>query len=194
MPPDTHQQDERTRLLSPQNDVESNTQYCERGDQAEVTWREWTGLQLESPAVHRLVISLIILDSIFVLIDLSYTFLIQPCATPGNPEEDAPVWLEILSHISLGITTLFLIEIPLAVWAFGFGFYNPTVTRAGGWHILDATVIAGTFTLEVILRGKERELASLLILLRLWRLVKLVGGKPRPIVKQFTSNLVSLQV
>lgn len=178
MPSDTpRQQDERTRLLSPQNDVESNTQF-ELRDQAEMTWREWTGLKLESPAVHRLVISLIILDSIFVLIDLSYTFLIQPCATPGNPEEDAPVWLDILSHISLGITTLFLIEIPLAVWAFGFGFYNPTRTRAGGWHLLDATVIVGTFTFEVILRGKERELASLLILLRLWRLVKLVGGKP----------------
>jgi len=33
-----------------------------------------------------------------------------------------------------------------------------------------------TFILEVILRGKERELAGLLIILRLWRLVKLVGG------------------
>jgi len=33
-----------------------------------------------------------------------------------------------------------------------------------------------TFVLEVILRGKERELAGLLITLRLWRLLKLVGG------------------
>lgn len=31
--------------------------------------------------------------------------------------------------------------------------------------------------LEVILKGKERELAGLLIILRLWRLLKLVGGK-----------------
>lgn len=33
-----------------------------------------------------------------------------------------------------------------------------------------------TFVLEVILRGKERELAGLIVVLRLWRLVKLVGG------------------
>lgn len=29
------------------------------------------------------------------------------------------------------------------------------------------------------MKGRERELASLLIVLRLWRLVKLVGGKSR---------------
>ena len=44
-------------------------------------------------------------------------------------------------------------------------------------HFFDAIVIVTTFVLEVVLRGRERELASLLIILRLWRLVKLVGGK-----------------
>ena len=43
-------------------------------------------------------------------------------------------------------------------------------------HAFDAIVIVTTFTLEVALRGKEKELAGLLIILRLWRLVKLVGG------------------
>lgn len=43
-------------------------------------------------------------------------------------------------------------------------------------HAFDALVIVTTFTLEVALRGKEKELAGLLIILRLWRLVKLVGG------------------
>ena len=43
-------------------------------------------------------------------------------------------------------------------------------------HFFDAVVILTTFVLEVVLRGRERELASLLIVLRLWRLVKLVQG------------------
>jgi len=43
-------------------------------------------------------------------------------------------------------------------------------------HAFDALVIVTTFTLEVVLRGKEQELVGLLIILRLWRLVKLVGG------------------
>lgn len=33
-----------------------------------------------------------------------------------------------------------------------------------------------TFVLEVVLKGREREVAGLLIVLRLWRIVKLVGG------------------
>jgi hypothetical protein len=71
-----------------------------------------------------------------------------------------------------------LIEIPLTVWAFGVEFYNPfgkmTHSRL---HLFDAVIIVTTFVLEVVLKGRERELAGLLIVLRLWRLIKLVGGK-----------------
>jgi hypothetical protein len=88
------------------------------------------------------------------------------------------LWLNILAHLSLLITTFFLVEIPLALWAFGSRYYNPfgEVPHAI-LHIFDAAIIVTTFVLEVILKGKERELASLLIILRFWRLVKLVGGE-----------------
>lgn len=46
-------------------------------------------------------------------------------------------------------------------------------------HFFDALVIVTTFVLEAVLRGKEQELVGLLILFRLWRLVKLVGGSSR---------------
>ena len=84
----------------------------------------------------------------------------------------------MLSLISVGITTLFLIEIPLTLWSLGPEFYKPKgqVPHAS-LHLFDATVIVTTFVLEVLLRGKERELAGLLIILRLWRLLKLVGGE-----------------
>jgi hypothetical protein len=98
------------------------------------------------------------------------------CETVGAPE--APEWLEVLSLISTVITTLFLIEIPLTLWSLGFEFYIPNgpVLHAS-LHLFDAVIIVTTFVLEVILRGKERELAGLLVILRLWRLLKLVGGK-----------------
>ncbi|KAJ7063199.1 hypothetical protein C8F01DRAFT_1209555 [Mycena amicta] len=70
-----------------------------------------------------------------------------------------PGWLAILSHTSLGITTFFLLEIPLTLWSFGPRFYIP-----------------GCVDHAIVLRGKEQELAGLLIILRLWRLLKLVGG------------------
>lgn len=44
-------------------------------------------------------------------------------------------------------------------------------------HVFDAAIIITTFVLEIVLKGKERELGSLLIILRLWRLIKLVGGR-----------------
>ncbi|KAL7417149.1 hypothetical protein BDY24DRAFT_376846 [Mrakia frigida] len=134
------------------------------------------GQKLESKPVHGAIIFLIALDACFVLADLFYTVLHNQCTPEGVPEEN-PRWLEILEIFSIVITTIFLVEIPLALYAFGTRFFNPfgPVTHAG-FHLFDAILIVGTFTLEVALHGRERELAGLLILLRLWRLIKLVGG------------------
>ena len=98
------------------------------------------------------------------------------CTSPSEPE--SPLWLDILSEISTAITTLFLVEIPLALWSFGLQYYNPIgSTVHAALHLFDALIIVTTFVLEVGLRGRERELVSLLVVLRLWRLVKLVGGQ-----------------
>lgn len=74
----------------------------------------------------------------------------------------------------------------MTLWAFGVEFYNPfgKVTHAR-FHLFDAVIILTTFVLEAVLKGRERELAGLLIVLRLWRLIKLVGGK----VALFSSDL-----
>lgn len=118
----------------------------------------------------------VLIDSACVLADLAYTFLSAECTPIEGP--DTPVWLNILAQVSLAITTFFLVEIPLSVWAIGLQNYNPfgPVPHAA-LHFFDAIVIVTTFVLEVVLRGRERELASLLIILRLWRLVKLVQGE-----------------
>ncbi|KAI9446415.1 hypothetical protein H4582DRAFT_2124870 [Lactarius indigo] len=139
------------------------------------TWREHVAEALESSTAHKFVITLIVIDAGCVLVDLAYTLLSSDCETSGAP--GAPAWLEVLSLISTVITTLFLIEIPLTVWSLGLEFYKPhgQVPHAS-LHLFDATIIVTTFVLEVVLRGKERELAGLLIALRLWRLLKLVGA------------------
>lgn len=86
------------------------------------------------------------------------------------------------------------------MWAFGLQYFNPLrgvcsfdslvsvkgddpegrearqKVTYGALHLFDACVVITTFVLEVALKGRERELAGLLVLLRLWRLVKLVGG------------------
>jgi len=116
-----------------------------------------------------------VIDAACVLADLSYTLLSTGCASLDGDE--APAWLEVLADVSIAITTLFLVEIPLTVWALGVRTYNPfgPVPHAS-LHAFDAAIILTTFVLEVVLRGRERELAGLLIVLRMWRLIKLVGG------------------
>ncbi|KAH9857013.1 hypothetical protein C2E23DRAFT_806261 [Lenzites betulinus] len=130
---------------------------------------------LESRPLHYTVITLVLIDSACVLADLGYTFLSNDCTPIEGP--DTPLWLNILANISLVITTLFLAEIPVSLWALGARYYNPAGPVAHAvLHLFDALVILTTFILEIVLRGRERELASLLVILRLWRLVKLVQG------------------
>jgi len=164
---------EQQPLLS--GDPEAGEHASECTDSRWTRWRERTAQFLESPPLHKAIIALIIIDAGCVLADLGYAFLSDTCMPAEG--EDAPAWLEVLAHISLAITTLFVIEIPLALWSFGPHYYNPVsgVPHAA-LHIFDAAIITITFILEVGLKGREQELASLLIIFRLWRLVKLVGG------------------
>ncbi|KAI6028781.1 hypothetical protein F5J12DRAFT_714604 [Pisolithus orientalis] len=138
-------------------------------------WRQNTAQFLESPGLHTFVITLITIDVACVLADLGYSFLSNGCIPPEGPE--SPAWLEVLANISLAINTFFLIEIPLALWSFGIKFFLPlsNVPHAS-FHLFDAIIIITTVVLEFVLKGKERELVGLLITLRMWRLVKLVGG------------------
>jgi len=137
--------------------------------------REQCGRILESPLFHKILIGLITLDTVIVLVDLGYTLFSPECGAPG--ESETPEWLEVFSIVSLVLTSVFMVEIPFSIWAFGFEHYNPFGRVAhSGLHCFDAFVIIGTFVLEIILTGKEREFASLLVILRLWRLIKLAGG------------------
>ncbi|KAM6500609.1 hypothetical protein JOM56_003623 [Amanita muscaria] len=178
--------------------VQDNESTTEENNSEGRTLRDKAIKLLESNTFHTFVIALIAIDASCVIADLIYTLLPQNC-TPDQPMGDAPAWLEVLSHVSLTITTLFLLEIPLAVWAFGPHYYNPsgTVPHAS-LHLFDAFIILATFTLEAVLKGKERELAGLLIVFRLWRIVKLVGGTVYELARDhwfiiYTQGLRSVQ-
>ncbi|KAJ4501519.1 hypothetical protein C8R41DRAFT_892177 [Lentinula lateritia] len=160
--------------MSEQQPLLQDAEAGENSNPSPLSFRERLAFWLESQLFHKIVIALITIDAAIVLTDLGYTLLSPNCTTEG-PE--GPQWLEVLTHISLGITAFFLFEIPLALLAFGSDYYNPfgAVPHAI-LHDFDAVIIVTTFILEVFLKGKQRELAGLLIVLRLWRLVKLVGG------------------
>ncbi|KAF5330832.1 hypothetical protein D9619_005804 [Psilocybe cf. subviscida] len=141
-------------------------------------WQAKTAHLLERPILHKFILFLIVVDALCVFTHLAYNFLLPQCPPPS---EETPEWIEALEYLSLVITTLFLVEIPLEIWALGINFLNPFKTGPeavphASLHLFDAVIIVTTFTLEVVLRGREREVAELLIVLRVWRLIKLVGG------------------
>ncbi|KIJ34696.1 hypothetical protein M422DRAFT_233390 [Sphaerobolus stellatus SS14] len=150
---------EQEPLLGTANDVQEglDSSWSTRME----TWRSKAASKLKAKVTHRLIVSLIVVDSILILIDLSYALLSEGCKeTTDHP----PRWLNVLSHISLAISCVFLLELVVFVWAFGPMYYFGSVL-----HFCDGAIIVATFILEVVFRGRERELAELLIIFRLVR-------------------------
>jgi hypothetical protein len=111
---------------------------------------------------------LTILDILLVLAQIAATLL----ELDDNKEVE---WLlELFAHASLAIVIVFLLEIVLKIFAFGIGYFWKN-TPYGLLHLADALIIVISFLLEVFLKGAEQELGSLLIIFRLWRIVKLTG-------------------
>ncbi|CAG8554706.1 1514_t:CDS:1 [Paraglomus brasilianum] len=87
-----------------------------------------------------------------------------------HPVEHEDDILVILNLIAFSINTIFLIELTLRLLAFRCTpFY-----KGEYWFLslFDAIVVISTFTLDVILTGNLREVASLLVVFRFWRIVE----------------------
>lgn len=61
-----------------------------------------------------------------------------------------------------------MLELILSCWAFGWRYFT------SWFHVFDAVVIVTGFVVEVLLRGILEEVASLVVVLRLWRFFKIV--------------------
>lgn len=84
----------------------------------------------------------------------------------------------------MGISCVFLLELPPSLWALGLEYYNPwSDVPHSAFHLFDALIIIINFTI-LFLQGPAQELVGLLIILRLWRLIKLLGGVSNVIPRQ----------
>ena len=48
--------------------------------------------------------------------------------------------------------------------------------RPSRWHLLDAAVVIASLVLELALKGTDKEVAALLIVFRLWRIIRVMHG------------------
>ncbi|KAF2491090.1 hypothetical protein BU16DRAFT_446162, partial [Lophium mytilinum] len=120
---------------------------------------------LTSKAGHYSILLLVSLDVSCIFAD--FIINIFTCETRG-PSSGASTALEALGIISLVFSCLFMVELFASVWAFGPKYFQSK------FHCFDALIIVAGFIVDVLLRGVIEEVASLVVIFRLWRVVKII--------------------
>lgn len=75
---------------------------------------------------------------------------------------------DVLGIAGLVFSSVFMLELLLSVWAFGWRYFGSR------FHCFDAAVIVAGFVTDVVLHGVLEEVASLVVVLRLWRFFKII--------------------
>ncbi|XP_074965996.1 voltage-gated hydrogen channel 1 [Phalacrocorax aristotelis] len=112
-----------------------------------------------------LVVCLVILDALLVLGELLMDLkIIHPDKYNITPK--------VFHYLSLSILTLFLVEVGFKVFVYRWEFFHHK------FEVLDGIVVIVSFILDVVLifREHEFEAVGLLILLRLWRVARIING------------------
>ncbi|CAK7201665.1 hypothetical protein SEUCBS139899_004374 [Sporothrix eucalyptigena] len=112
-------------------------------------WRRQSQHYLASTQKHYLILALVGLDVVAILTEILVSLVTCETKTEDQPWVD-PV-LEATKITGLVISSLFLVELLASIWAFGWDF-----------------------VVDVLAHGVLEEIASLVIVLRLWRVVKIV--------------------
>lgn len=146
---------------------------------------------LESKPAHLAVIVLVVLDLLIVITELilsgfyptedswTHAGARLPCAgcTPPSTPTGSPAPLLLpaahtaetaLSWTSISILCVFVAEQFVRLAVFGPRYF------CSWWHALDAAIVVTSLVLELVLKGIERETLSLLVVFRLWRLVRIM--------------------
>ncbi|CAB4408676.1 unnamed protein product [Rhizophagus irregularis] len=126
--------------------------------------REKLARKFESRQAHWIILGLVAADFISVFSVIIVSFLWPEF------EEKEHIFFEVLEYIAFTINFIFVIEVTLKLFIFGIRYF----IKDHHWqlHLFDAGIIITTFLLDFFLKGKQREVAGLLILFRLWRLIK----------------------
>ncbi|CAD0089388.1 unnamed protein product [Aureobasidium mustum] len=137
----------------------------ERSDSTFETARRYTRRYLNSKFGHYAILLLVSLDCTCIFSE----FVIQILSCEGRISESrGHVAQEAIGIVGLVFSCLFMLELLASIWAFGFRFFRSK------FHCFDATVIVASFIVDVLLRGILEEVASLVIILRLWRVFKIM--------------------
>lgn len=94
------------------------------------------------------------------------------CALHGASCLKLVLFPQVFHYLSLSILTIFLVEVGFKVFVYGREFFYHK------FEVLDGIVVIVSFILDVVLIFLEHEFEAvgLLILLRLWRVARIING------------------
>ncbi|XP_070769678.1 voltage-gated hydrogen channel 1 isoform X2 [Enoplosus armatus] len=130
-----------------------------------LTFRESLQRLYSSDRFQVLVVCLVILDAIFVLAEL----LIDLAVIKLEHGHIAP---EVFHYLSLALLTFFMVELAGKLFAYRLEFFQHT------FEVFDGFVVVISFMLDIIFIFHEDAFdgMGLLILLRLWRVARIING------------------
>ncbi|NP_001002346.1 voltage-gated hydrogen channel 1 [Danio rerio] len=111
------------------------------------------------------VVCLVVLDAIFVLCEL----LIDLSIIEADHHRIAP---QVFHYLSLALLTFFMVELAGKIFAYRLEFLHHK------FEVFDGIVVVVSFILDIIYISKEDafDAMGLLILLRLWRVARIING------------------
>ena len=139
---------------------------------------------LSSTAQHYTVLGLVSCDLLGIFADIIIN--LYQC----DEGDTDPIWDDVRNGLGIAglvFSCLFMLELLGSVWAFGWRWVSLSTLALifqmltllsryfNSWfHCFDATVIVAGFITDVLLHGILEEVASLVVILRLWRFFKII--------------------
>ncbi|KAK4229424.1 hypothetical protein QBC38DRAFT_109451 [Podospora fimiseda] len=184
--------DQNTRLYPPYAERRSSSSYSSSSESNTYTqYKQKTREVLSSKYKRYFIVGLVSLDVSVVLGEIFITLV----ACDLGLDEEKGWWVHevkevILRRVGVVLSWVFLGELVGSWWAFGVGFFNEW------FHCLDAAVILISFIVDVFVKGLVQEIVSIVIVLRLWRFIKIaqevsVGAAER--TEELEGRIVELE-
>ncbi|MCO5612980.1 hypothetical protein L7F22_067253 [Adiantum nelumboides] len=146
-------------------------------DDERAPWRKKLGWALESTAAHSCILALLLLDLLATVVDVLHTLhndshdlsrcvaMVEACHCSSSFDLSGS-W-EFLYWIGISVLCILSLNLIGLLLAFGLNFFR----HAG--YVLDLVVVVTALCLEIFL---DTETAGLLVILNLWRIIRVAHG------------------
>ncbi|XP_069135621.1 voltage-gated hydrogen channel 1-like [Argopecten irradians] len=163
---------------------DSNSSITTDSDEAKQefrTFRERLVHILHTNKFQIIIVCFVILDCLLVIAELLLDMNIV-----NLPDHENHIAPQILHYSSISILCLFVIEIIVRIYAYRLSFLKHKM------EVFDAIIVTVSFVLDIVFRSHEGPESGigLLVVLRLWRVTRILNGIVMSVKKQAEKRLL----